>query len=398
MSSPHARLISLRSKHAAMAALAALMLSVSIVSPALAQTYKVLYSFTGSDGQWPYPGVVRDKKGNLYGVGHAGGEFGQGVVFKVDNKGNETVLYSFTGGIDGGTPDGGVAVDGSGNVYGTTYVGGTVGAGVVFKVSSGGKETVLHNFAGGTSDGCQPWVDLRRDKSGNLYGTTTTCGVFGYGVVWKIDTRGAETVLHSFAGGTSDGAYPWYDGVVKDATGNLYGVTDQGGTQNAGVVYQLSSGGKLTVLYSFTGVPPDIGEHPFGTPALDNSGNLYGTTYTAGTNCWGTVWKVSKNGGGEFPYCFAGWPSDGGSPRTGVTRDAAGNLYGVTEQGGSLGYGAVFKIDTKGNETVIHNFAGGGTDGSNPEGRLILDAKGNIYGTTALGGTNDLGIVWKLTP
>ena len=363
-----------------------------------AQTYKVLHSFNYADGQLPYSGVIRDKKGNLYGTAVEGGPGGAGVVFKIDTKGNETTLYGFSGGADGGVADGGVRIDSLGNLYGATFGGGTFGLGVVFKVDKSGKETVLYNFSGGTSDGCQPFADVFLNDAGNIYGTAQNCGAFGYGVVWKLDASGKETVLHSFTGGKDGGNPTLGDSVFKDAAGNLYGFADIGGAHNVGVLYKLHPSGKLTVLSSFY-IPTDYPEHPFGTPAMDAAGNIYGTTYTcnSGTCPAGTVWKWNRKTGLEVLYAFLGYP-DGSGPRTGVTLDSVGNLYGVTEQGGSFGYGAVFKVDSKGNETVLHSFAGGGKDGAYPEGRLIFDGKGNLYGTTAEGGTSNAGTVWKLRP
>jgi uncharacterized repeat protein (TIGR03803 family) len=382
--------------------IAAVVLAVLMAPLAQAQSYKVLHSFTGADGQWPYGGVVKDKSGNLYGTTFTGGDGGSGVVFKIDGRRNYSVLYSFTGGADGGTPDEGVRVVGSGNtamLYGATFGGGISGVGVVFTLNSSGKETVLHNFSGGTTDGCQSYADVFLDKAGDIFGTTQECGAFGYGAVWKTDARGNETLLHSFTGGKDGGNPTLGEGVIGDAAGNLYGFAATGGAKNSGVLYKLHPSGKLTVLCSFDS-PPDYPGHPFGNPFMDAAGNLYGTTHACGSgNCtWGTVWKWSSKGGLQVLHIFAGYPSDGAIPVTGVILDSSGNVYGVTEKGGSFGYGVVFKLDAKGNETILHNFSGGGTDGAYPEGGLILDAKGNLYGTTAEGGTDDFGTVWTLKP
>jgi uncharacterized repeat protein (TIGR03803 family) len=187
--------------------------------------------------------VIRDPAGNLYGTTNGaysdvggGGSHNAGVVFKVDPFGNDTVLYSFTGGADGSSPNG-LIRDLQGNLYGTTSGGGASGAGVVFKVDTSGNETVLYSFAGGSDGGYPLWVTLVRDSAGDLYGTTGGGGASGAGVVFKLDTSGHETVLYSFTGG-ADGGTP-YAGVVLSPEGNLYGTTAFGGQTNAGVVFEI---------------------------------------------------------------------------------------------------------------------------------------------------------------
>ena len=186
----------------------------------------VLYNFMGGDdGGGPYAGVIRDSAGNLYGTTLSGGRAGAGVVYQLDPAGKETVLYNFMGGIDGGEPFAGVIRDSAGNLYGTTFSGGASGQGMVYKLDPAGHETVLYSFTGGT-DGGSPFAGVIRDSAGNLYGTTTNgnftgCGACG--VVYKLDPAGHETVLHTFGIGP-DGWYP-KAGVIRDSAGNLYGTT-----------------------------------------------------------------------------------------------------------------------------------------------------------------------------
>ncbi len=221
----------------------------------------VLYTFTGgNDGANPN-NVVRDRKGNLYGTTSGGGASSSGVVFKVDTSGHETVLYTFTGGADGAYPNP-VALDSLGNLYGTTNYGGnkagTSGAGVVFKVDPSGHETVLYTFTGG-NDGGSP-NSVVRDSKGDLYGTTYAGGASGAGVVFKVDTSGHETVLYTFTGG-NDGGYS-ASGVTLGQDGNLYGTTNNGGEANLGVVFKLDKSGHETVLHTFKrgaeGNQPDL--------------------------------------------------------------------------------------------------------------------------------------------
>jgi uncharacterized repeat protein (TIGR03803 family) len=363
-----------------------------------AQTFTDLYNFTGGhDGGSPSAGLVRDAKGNLYGTTYWNGSYGWGTVFKVDTNGTETVLYSFCpGGIpctDGVNPTGGLIRDANGVLYGTTQSGGGADWGTVFKVDTHGTETVLYNFAGGASDGCLPDQTLVRDKAGNFYGTAG-CGSAGKGVVFELSPQGKETVLHNFAGGASDGAAPVFGSLLIDKAGNLYGDTEFGGTSGQGVVYKLGKGG-FKVLHSFAGGTTD-GCFPFGSVAMDKNGNLYSTTYQCGVSGKGVVWKLSKKGKETVLHSFAGAPNDGDTPEAGVRMDAKGNLYGNTTVGGATNYGAVYRLDSKRKLTLLHSFAG--SDGQVPLGDLILDGKGKLYGTAEAGGTGSSGTVWSLKP
>jgi uncharacterized repeat protein (TIGR03803 family) len=376
----------------------AVVLGLGIVTTqsAQAQTFDVLYNFTGSsDGGNPYAAVLRDTSGNLYSTAANGGSSGKGVVFKVDTRGTETVLYSFTGGSDGGEPVAGLIRDSAGNFYGTTFSGGSSDNGVVFKLSKSGSETVLHSFAGGSSDGAHPWGGLIQDDKGNIYGTTSGGGASNWGTVFKLSKDGTETVLHTFVGGESDGEFPMYTSLVMDKTGNLYGITEQGGPDNLGLVYKLSPSGKFTLLHGFLGGATD-GCYPYGTPAMDSKGNLYGTAYKCGSSGEGMVWKVTKKGAETVLHNFAGGSSDGAYPYAGVIMDAKGNFYGDTAYGGSSGDGAVYKLNKKGKLTLLHSFAG--SDGQLPIATLVRDAKGNFYSTAYEGGSYEYGTVWKMTP
>jgi len=367
---------------------------------AQAQTFTVLHNFTGSpDGSLPYGSLIRDQAGTLYGTTETGGASGAGTVFKVSKSGTLTVLYSFTGGSDGANPFAGLLRDAAGNFYGTTANGGTSGVGTVFKLSKSGKETVLHSFAGGTTDGCYPYGGLLQDTAGNFYGTTEVCGASGVGTVFKLSKTGKETILHSFAGGSSDGEFPSFTSLLMDTSGNLYGVAEQGGTYNQGVVYKLNKAGKLTVLYSFAGGTTD-GCDIFGTPAMDADGNLYGTANACGSAHVGMVWKVSKKGKETVLHNFTAGSADGAEPVAGVIMDAKGNLYGSTYQGGSANLGTVYKLNKKGTVTLLHTFTG--ADGDYLYAGVLRDAAGNLYGTTIYGGSghecnNSCGTVWQIT-
>jgi uncharacterized repeat protein (TIGR03803 family) len=362
----------------------------------------VLYSFpAGTDGTWPKTGVALDSSGNLYGTTAAGGTYDSGTVYKLDTSGHEKVLYSFMNGADGGYPTSGVIVDPAGNLYGTAD-GGNAGAGVVFKVDPSGNETVLYTFTGG-ADGEEPWGGLIRDEAGNLYGTTILGGTSDVGVVFKLDPAGQETVLHTFTG-APDGFEP-QSGVIRDSDGNLYGTTSYGGSSNSGTVFRIDSAGQETILYNFTG-GADGGAALQGV-VRDRAGNLYGSTYGGGINPYqgngyqgcGVVYKLDTSGNETVLHTFTCGPG-GGNPLSSVILDPAGNLYGTTIAGGDRlgadGKGVVYKVDPSANETVLYTFAGG-TDGAYPWGGLVGDSAGNIYGAAALDGEKQGGVIYKLS-
>lgn len=305
-------------------------------------TETVLYHFMGgNDGANPEGRLVMDTKGNLYGSTlNGGGSDQQGIVFKLSPRGRETVLYNFTGGSDGALPVGGVIMDANGNLYGIGARGGAAGEGVVFKLSPRGREKVLYSFTGG-NDGGVPQANLVRDAGGNFYGITAQGGANNQGTVFKLTSRGREIVLHSFAGG-SDGSDP-RAGLLMDADGNLYGTTEAGGAANKGVVFKVSPRGRETVLYSFTG--GNDGGEPFGDLIGDANGNLYGTTSVGGAANRGVVFKLSPRGRETVLHSFTGGRRDGAYPYAGLASDARGNLYGTTEEGGPAKAGVVFRVD-----------------------------------------------------
>jgi uncharacterized repeat protein (TIGR03803 family) len=374
----------------------ALVMLLAATESAQAQTFKVLYSFEGSifsQGQFPYGNLLLDTAGNLYGTTYSGGPSDFGLVFEVNSSG-ESALFTFAGGpSDGAYPFAGLVEDNAGNFYGTTTAGGSSGLGTVFTGDSIGRNSVLYNFAGRT-DGAYPYGGLILDAAGSLYGTTAEGGS-GLGTIFKLEKSGAKTILHKFAGGPSDGQYPLYTSLIMDKAGNLYGVTEEGGTSGQGVVYELSKNGTFTVLHSFAGGKTD-GCLPFGTPFMDTTGNLYGTTYSCGTSDEGIVWRVSKNRTESVLHNFAGGKKDGAQPFAGVVGDTNGNVYGNTQTGGASNLGTVYELNAKGKITVLHSFAG--SDGEYPFGGLVRDAKGNLYGTTVDGGSSGVyGTVWQIT-
>jgi uncharacterized repeat protein (TIGR03803 family) len=374
-----------------------------------AQSFTVLYSFTGgTDGRSPEAGVILDSAGNLYGTTYKGGASARGMIFKVNPTGGLIILHSFTGGSDGAFPYAPLIVDSVGNLYGTAAgeprkCGAVIGCGVAFKLSPAGDETVIHRFTG--PNGANPYFGLTH-WAGKLYSTTMnggggsqgTCNLYfkGCGVVFMMDSAGSETVLYAFTGGVDGG--PPSSGIVQDA-GNLYGTTYNGGAYNRGTVYKVDTMGTETVLYSFSGGTD--GGTPVGGVILDAAGNLYGTAYTGGiatcqpSGC-GLVFKLNPNGTETVLYSFTGG-ANGSSPQSGVIMDPAGNLYGTTYFGG---------IGTASGNGVVFKLSPdgkettlhrfAGADGRYPHG-LVLDSAGDLYGTTTEGGSG-YGTVFKLKP
>jgi len=358
--------------------------TLAALGAASAATETVIHSFaTFPFGAHPFGRLTYDASGDLYGTTYQGGWLGMGVVYKL-NKSGETVLHTFAGGSDGANPYAGVKLDSAGNLYGTTYQGGAANAGVVYKVSPTGQETVLHTFTGG-SDGGNPYAGVILDSSGNLYGTASNGGTANAGVIYKLDpATGQETVLYNFTGG-ADGANP-YGGVIGDGEGNLYGTTHSGGSFKVGVVYELSPSGVEKVLFNF-GTTGTNGNAPSDGVVRDAAGNLYGTASVA-------VFKLTP--GGQYTTLALYACSAGGEFWAGVVLDAAGNLYGTTgvptleqcpDGEAPVPYGAVYKINTAGQLKVLYAFSGVEAGrAQTPNAGVVLDATGQLYGASANSG------------
>ena len=310
--------------------------------------YTVLHIFTPStgDGGTPFAGLTLASDGNLYGTTLVGG-IGVGTVFKITPAGNESVLYTFGAGSDGGNPKGAVTQGTDGNLYGTTAGGGANSDGTVFQLTLGGTHTVIYSFQGG-GDGAQPAAGLVQGNDGNFYGTTLGDGTSNFGTVFQVTPGGAETVLHVFTGYPSDGAAS-YAALVQGSDGAFYGVTSQGGTSNNGMLFQVTSAGSETVLYSFAGFGGgNDGSSPTGTLIQGSDGTFYGTTQYGGAGNAGTVFQYTPNVGETVLYSFTGQTNavstpDGAGPVGGVIRGSDGSLYGTTIDGGLGGYGTIFK-------------------------------------------------------
>jgi uncharacterized repeat protein (TIGR03803 family) len=377
--------------------------AVVMIPLAQAQTFSVVHDFTGgSDGSDPLNGFTIDANGNLYGTASSGGAYKSGVVFKVTEKGKEIVLYPFTGGVDGGGPNGSLIRSATGVLYGTTTAGGVSGAGTVFKVV-GKKETVLYSFTGG-ADGGDPQAGLTVDAVGNLYGTTSSGGASGIGAVFRLSHakkesgKWTETVLYSFDGGT-DGATP-VGGVSFDSAGNLYGTTSAGGAYGLGTIFQLEAGEgwKENILHSFEDA--NDGAVPYAGLLPDTAGNFYGAATEGGSGGGGTVFELTpSNGSWNFTvvYSVPGWGISG-SFRD-LVLDGSGNIYGTTHCDGEYNSGTVYELTPKGSSwtyTLLYTFTGG-SDGLYSFSNLVLN-QGKLYGTTKYGGEYSNGVIFEVTP
>ena len=395
-------------------------LTVAVTRSAQAQTFSVIHNFTGGDdGYGPYDGVTVAPSGVLYGTAAGGGTDNAGTVFKLRQVNSGWVfspLYEFTG-SDGAYPEGGVVIGPNGALYGTTF-GGAGGAdhGVVFELRPPAtfcrsvlcywNETVLYSFTG-RPDGQSPvLVNLAFDQAGDIYGTTTEGGMYGDGTAFELTPSGGgytESILHNFGSGAGDGLSP-YAGVVLDTAGNVYGTTLNGGngtecTNNCGTVYQLMPSGGGWVENVLVNLDGANGSRPYGNLIMDASGNLYGTASEGGQNGGGLVFKLAPSDGGwtySALYSFSSCDSSGG-----VAMDASGNFFGQCYEGGTHQDGWIFELTncSRGCSVVdLHDF--NGNDGSAPSGAPVLDANGNLYGTTFYGGLEECGcgVVWEITP
>jgi len=383
-------------------------------------TSKVIFRLYYKFGYAPVGSLVFDAAGNLYGVAQSGGLLNKGSVFQLtpgaNGKWSGKVIHNFGGHSgDGAQPMSGLVLDSAGNLYGTTYAGGSHGLGTVFELvrgPSGWSRLVLHNF-GHAKDGANPVAGLIFDKAGNLYGTTSAGGVNHGGTVFQLVPGGnghwTENVLYSFCAvtGCADGWIP-LAGLILDAAGNLYGTTSLGGSSNYGengVVFELSSSGGVwteTVLYNFCSTSGCPGASPVSGLIFDAAGNLYGTT--SGETNWGAAFELTPSGGTWtentlYTFCCS---KTGFKPKGPLVFDAAGNLYGTTELGTRYGYGVAFELTPSGGtwtETILHYFGAGPYDGIEPNGGLIFDSAGNLYGVTLSGGGgNGTGTVFEITP
>lgn len=385
-----------------------------------ATSFKVLHKFSATDGNGPTSGVIVDSKGNIYGAAYSGGNLkcaepnGCGTVFKINSAGKFSVIHQFRAGSDGKYPDSLLSMDLAGNLYGTTQEGGSAQNGTVYKISSIGKESIV--FAANTTNA---WIwpeGITAAANGKFYGTNliggdSSCpfGGDGCGEVYELNSRWTLTDLHAFTGGT-DGGEP-NAGVIVDAAENIYGTAHFGGEGGCyagvgcGTIFKVDAHGAFTTLHEFQG--SDGGTPGSGNLLMDKSGNLYGATTTGGSNTactyiygCGVVFELAPQSDGSWTYSVL-YDFDGvtaGAPNGGLVMDASGNLYGTAS--GGIG-GVIFKLSPQSGGTwafsIFHQFLG--TPSSGPSSNLAIDKAGNIYGSSGCGsGQNCYGTVFEITP
>lgn len=398
------------------------------LKPASAQSFQLLHTFEGTDGLGP-AALTMNQAGNLYGAASEGGiqncsvpgNAGCGTVFELSPKNSAwvfTTLCEFQSNADGWSPNSPLTVGSGGMLYGTTLDAGIEGGwGSVFRLRPTCKDlgcnqvvwnkTILYRF--GSCDGAGTNGGLVLDRPGNLYGTTVEmCGhtgqVYELSPAQNLNGTWTLTQLHVFQGSPNDGRWP-AGPVTFDGAGNLYGTTVGGGNNDLGTVYRLTPAGNAwneCVLYSFTGGSDS--RKPMGNVMFDPSGNLYGTT----NGDWqpSSVFKLPPAGcgAGFVTPLFDFLPGQGQHLASGLVMDAFGNLYGAAPSGGKYGYGSVYKLTSTGDSwsySSVYDFTGG-SDGASPQGPLVLDAAGNLYGSAAAGGDPNCnsgmgcGTVWMI--
>jgi uncharacterized repeat protein (TIGR03803 family) len=365
-----------------------------IVSHAQAVTLTALVSFAGTNGAFPSAGLIQAKDGNFYGTTASGGPGGYGTVFRMTPSGTFTNLIAFNS-TNGAGPRAGLVQGTDGSFYGTTYNGGSNNAGTVFQLTTNRALTTLVTLTFANT-GAYPIAGLIQGQDGNFYGTTAIGGTNSGGTAFQVMTNRTLTPLVSFNITGNVGNSP-YAGLVQVSDGTLYGTTYQGGTNGFGTIFKVTTNGTFLPLHSFNGT--NDGANPSAGLVQGQDGSFYGTTFNGGTNGYGTVFRFATNGALATLVSFGN--TNGAYPQAAVLQGSDGSLYGTTYAGGAytnlsgLGYGTVFKLGTNGGLTTLISFDG--TNGSSPEAGLIQGADGNLYGTTAMGGTNGHGTVFRLT-
>jgi len=385
---------------------------VLLAVAAWSQTEQTLVTFTSSNGSQPWTGLIQDAKGNFYGATNNGGANGTGVVYKLarnaKGKWKQTILYSFGAqpGTDGSEPQmPWLTMDKKGHLYGTTTGGGAHANGTVFELAPGKpewKETILYSFTGG-SDGGGPIGSVTFDSHGNLYGTANAGGN-GSGTVFEM-TPGKKgtwsyTVLHTFNSFTGDGQSPYRATLVQDSAGDVFGTTDGGGDQGYGTYWELSPGGGGTWTYTQLYVPPGgPASFPAAGVILDSEENLYAATGG------GNVIEFIKAQGYAEQLLYQGNGNEGVYDT--VTMDNSGNLFWSTQAGGGVGYsGTVQELSPNGQggwtQSYVWAFPNNpASEGDQPFAGVLIDSSGNLYGTCGFGGGSegeDKGTVWEITP
>ena len=380
------------------------------MTPAGVLTTLVEFTGTGAGkkGSYPFSTLLQATDGNFYGTTSQGGATDQGTVFRMTPAGTLTTLVEFTGNgasNKGYYPQAGLVQGSDGNFYGTTYYGGAIDRGTLFKMTPAGVLTTLVEFTvnGASNKGSYPYATLTQGSDGNFYGSTIAGGAFGYGTEFKVTPSGGLTTLVEFTdnGGPKNmGRHP-YAGLVQGGDGSLYGTTREGGATNIGTAFKVTAGGVLTKLVDFDGGGASSNwSYPEATLELGSDGNFYGTTTYGGTSNNGTVFKMTPGGGLTTLANFTdnGASNKGRLPGAGLVRGSDGNFYGTTNAGATTGLGSIYKMTPAGALTTLVEFTGNLGNGRGPFPGLVQGTDGNFYGASTRGGTNSYGTFFKMTP
>jgi uncharacterized repeat protein (TIGR03803 family) len=384
-----------------------------------AQTYNevILYNFCSqqncADGVSPVGGLVMDSHGNLFGTTAAGGDLqGQnGTVYELAATGAFSVVHTFEG-PEGAAPSAGLYIDTLDNLYGTTGEGGLYNQGTIFRITPARVYLLLYSFGAYPGDGEGPEGPITRDKFGSIYGTTfkggnsnSNCLTGTCGTVYKLTINRVESIVYAFTGG-DDGGNPTSNVVFDNNENDLYGTTWVAGEFREGTIFKVDSFGVETTLYEFC---PDInlnctnGTNP-GFIYRDGAGNIFTDTNYGGTDGGGTIFALVQGVTPQLLYSYTGPPFTGGAQPYGAFLPSLNKLIGATGMGGAFatltdpGGGTIYRMARGGGpQTILHSFPSASTtDGANPNGSLISDKEGNLYGTAFNGGTHGLGVIFKM--
>lgn len=359
-----------------------LIIFLVVLSSAIhAQTYTLLYNLGTNAGEPVNPEwmglFAQGRDGNLYTTAPAGGANLFGAVFQLTPSGAMKTLWSFANKDDGAFPNSGLTLGTDGSLYGTTSVGGSIGYGTIFKITSAGVFTTLHAFNGNT-EGDQPESPPIQGPDGNYYGTTSDGGNAVFGTVYKMTPAGVVTVIYTFGGALR---YP--EALVLGTDGNFYGTAGGGSGSPYGAVFKITPGGKLTILHNFVN---DDGKSPLGALIQASDGNFYGTTRGGGPDGLGVIYKMTPAGVLTVIHEFHETDGFGYGPFSGVIQATDGKLYGTTI---GPSHGVLYQIGLDGTYVIVHNFTG--IDGQNPQVAPFQHTAGKQFGDTAAGGTGNMG-------
>jgi uncharacterized repeat protein (TIGR03803 family) len=367
-----------------------------VAALAQAQTVSTVYTFTGGTTGAANPNyvtLVQGTSGALYGTSYNGGSKSEGTFFSVTTSGAFTLLYSFgTATKDGTWPTGGLTLGTDGNFYGTTNLGGSSSQGTIFKMTTAGVETILHNFNSAT-DGAFPFGPPIEASNGDFYGTASGGGK-DEGLVYQITSTGTYTTIFTFSG--TNGAVPIAP-PVQGVDGYLYVVASVGGGEGCGAVAKISTAGVLDNYYSFPCQDGGGGANPIGPLVQAASGNFYSTTEAGGTNGQGTIYQITTGLVATVLYNFGASVTDGADPSSGLLLATDGNYYGSTEAGGTYDDGILFNTSTAGAYDDLYSFNNSANQTQeSPLAPPVQATNGTLYGVTEFGGTDNKGTVYSL--